>query len=98
MKKIAVILLMSTTFILGGCNSSKTNVRVTSTIATVTRPEETESEPTSEADKEIIEHREGCTFRSSIWGDDTDTVKKYETKINLEPTEDGGLFGETTVI
>lgn len=97
MKKIAVILLMSTTFILGGCNSSKTNVRVTSTVATVTRPEETESEPTSEADEEIIEQREGCTFRSSIWGDDVDTVKKYETKINLEPTEDGGLFGKTTV-
>ena len=97
MKKIAVILLMSTTFILGGCNSSKTNVRVTSTVATFTRPEETESEPTSEADEEIIEQREGCTFRSSIWGDDVDTVKKYETKINLEPTEDGGLFGKTTV-
>jgi hypothetical protein len=97
MKKIAVILLMSTTFILGGCNSSKTNVRVTSTVATVTRPEETESEPTSEANKEIIEQREGCTFRNSIWGDDVDTVKKYETKINLEPTEDGGLFGKTTV-
>ena len=84
MKKIVAILTLSTVLALAGCNNqtqdlpevSKAHVRVTSTVATVTRPEETESESIPETTEEVIEQREGTTFRNTIWGDDIDTVKK----------------------
>lgn len=105
MKKIVAILTLSTVLALAGCNNqtqdlpevSKAHVRVTSTVATVTRPEETESESIPETTEEVIEQREGTTFRNTIWGDDIDTVKKYETEINLESLDDGSLFGNVRV-
>lgn len=105
MKKIIAILTLSTVLALAGCNNqtqdlpevSKAHVRVTSTVATVTRPEETESESIPETTEEVIEQREGTTFRNTIWGDDIDTIKKYETKINLESLDDGSLFGNVRV-
>ena len=62
MKRIFVILTLSTVFALAGCNNqtqdlpevSKAHVRITSTVATVTRPEETESESIPEATEEVI--------------------------------------------
>lgn len=76
MKKIIAILTLSTVLALAGCNNqtqdlpevSKAHVRVTSTVATVTRPEETESESIPETTEEVIEQREGTTFRNTIWG------------------------------
>ena len=91
MKKIVAILTLSTVLALAGCNNqtqdlpevSKAHVRVTSTVATVTRPEETESESIPETTEEVIEQR--------------DTVKKSETDINLESLDDGSLFGNVRV-
>lgn len=102
MKRIVAILTLSTVFILSGCNNqtqdlpevSKAHVRVTSTVATVTRPAESENIP--ETTEEAIEQREGATFRNAIWGDDIDTVKKYETEITLKKL-DNSLIGETAI-
>ncbi len=102
MKRIVAILTLSTIFILSGCNNqtqdlpevSKAHVRVTSTVATVTRPAESENIP--ETTEEAIEQREGATFRNAIWGDDIDTVKKYETEIALKKS-DNDLIGETAI-
>lgn len=103
MKRIVAILTLSTIFILSGCNNqtqdlpevSKAHVRVTSTVATVTRPAESENIP--ETTEEAIEQREGATFRNAIWGDDIDTVKKYETEIALHTLGDDSLCGNTKV-
>lgn len=105
MKRIFVILTLSTVFALAGCNNqtqdlpevSKVHVRITSTVATVTRPEETESESIPEATEEVIEQREGTTFRNTIWGDTKDEVKKYEKDVSLNDISDSTLCGETEV-
>lgn len=105
MKRIFVILTLSTVFALAGCNNqtedlpevSKAHVRITSTVATVTRPEETESESIPEATEEVIEQREGTTFRNTIWGDTKDEVKKYEKGVSLNDISDSTLCGETEV-
>lgn len=100
MKRIVVVLTLSMVFILAGCNNqtqdlpevSKAPVQVTTT---VTRPEESDIIP--ETTEEVIEQREGATFRNSIWGDDKETVKKYELDMSLKETTDGILGGETSI-
>lgn len=88
MKKKLLVLGLSISIMLVGCNNSKSSTNKT-------KSDNTDGIVTQE--KQNFEKRENATFRNSVWGDNSETVKKYESDIKLESDGNGNLVGETTV-
>lgn len=105
--KRKVIMTLGTILLLGsvGCSSKQETAVVESMTETAMETESTTEETSSTEEgesvteetttEEKIEKREDATFRNAVWGDDIETVKKYEEIQLIE--EDGELLGETTV-
>lgn len=81
---------------ISACGNAQTEVSTDSTV----QEEETTVEETvvnEESTEDVLVERENTTFRNAIWGDDMETVKKYETEIALEEGENS-LIGQTTIV
>lgn len=89
---------------LSGCSNTQIEAPSDATVQEeVVTTEETKETVTTEETKEVeestevvSENRENTTFRNAVWGDDKETVKKYETEIKLEEI-DGTLLGESSI-
>lgn len=82
---------------LGLIGCSNTQPKTNNNLETITETTASETIKESESEtQEVIEKRENTTFRNAIWGDDIETVKRYETEIKLEEA-DGSLMGEAKI-
>lgn len=98
MKKKILVLVMSVVMLsLVGCGASETATTVEETtvetkqeVESITDTEEAES--VAEETEEVVEERDNTDFRNACWGDDIETVKKYETKGTYFGEQEGNLL------
>lgn len=99
MRKKVIMLILMCCIGLVGC-SKKEEVELIMEVVSENEVEpiiEEETEPIVEEESSEIETRENTTFRNSCWGDDIETVKKYEDA-ELFGEEENGLVYKTSLL
>lgn len=98
MKKYLFLFALTIAILMSGCQSTASTKPENTPIQTSNIENSLTSEmPVATPTEEPIEtKREDADFRNAKWGEDRDTVKKYETEITLIESDEK-LAGETVV-
>lgn len=101
-KKLLMLMVICCIGLVGCGNKEVETIKEESTKTNETEVISTVEEETEiiieEESSESIKPRENTTFRNSCWGDDIETVKKYEDAESPEQDEDGNLLYEGEIL
>lgn len=94
-KELKYVYLVAMMFLgLTGCTDKPTEVeKVNSSVKETTISIEETSEPKETVVVDTSEKRENASFRNTCWGDDKETVKKYEADVSWMGENDDELTG-----